>query len=73
MQINQFLEYKHVADGMILEEQEDFVILRRNADVLAVFTRNVTPENIIKEADKHLVCHKCQWENSDTCKNCKVK
>jgi urocanate hydratase len=54
MLINQFLKYRHIANGITLDQQDDTLFLLKNGKTIATFTTHTTPEIILVEADKIL-------------------
>lgn len=55
MYINELLKYKHIEQGITLEEQEDIVILCKNKIPQKIFSSvGTNQEEILKEVDKLL-------------------
>jgi hypothetical protein len=55
MLINQFLKYRHIANGISLDQQDDTLFLIKNGKTVATFTLHTTPEIILVEVDKILM------------------
>jgi hypothetical protein len=52
--LNQFLEWKHISQGITLDENEDTLTLHCGSEVIALYGIHVDPKEIIKDADEYL-------------------